>query len=150
MRATITQTRETGHALRNKSGRSIVYVESNLNDIADKFAMANGIYELPFKSKTWNKVCRQVNKTLSTELKKLFPEALNITFSAKAGCKCGCSPGYIMKHEPNQRGKNFWVTIEASELESNVVSAGINSSLNRYSLQEEIENHKSKRSCAAV
>lgn len=143
MKATITQTRSISNPARNKSGRSIVYVESPLNDVADQFASEHGIYGLPFKCKTWSKVCRQVNKAHVVELKKLFPEALEIRFSAKAGCSCGCSPGFIMKHIPNQVGRNFWVTLEASLLELDLFKTGINSAVNRYELMEEVEARKS-------
>jgi len=76
------------------------------------------------------------------ELKKLFPEALEIKFSAKAGCNCGCSPGYIMKHEPNQWGKNFWVTVEASDVELNMVWSSINCLRFQLELKKEIRDHE--------
>ena len=82
MKATITHTSSSNP--HKSSGRSIVYVESPLNKVADEFAYKHGIFGLPFKCKTWDKVCRQVNKTHVVELKKLFPEALDIKFSAKA------------------------------------------------------------------
>jgi hypothetical protein len=99
MKATISQTREVNRTGRSKMGRSIIYVESPLYKVADKFASDHNVFGLPFKSKTWGKVCQQVTKTHIVELKKLFPEALEIKFSQTAGCRCGCSPGYIMKHE---------------------------------------------------
>ena len=142
MKAAITQTRSISNPSRNKSGRSIVYVESPLNKVADDFASKHGIFGLRFKCKTWDKVCRQVNKTHVVELKKLFPEALSIKFSSTAGCRCGCSPGFIMKHEPNQVGKNFWVDLEASEAELALFKASINGPVFEFELREEIESHK--------
>jgi hypothetical protein len=142
MKATITQTSSVNQDSRSKMGRSLIYVESPLDKVANEFALTHGVYNLSFKCKTWSKVCRQVTKTHIVELKKMFPEALDIKFSAKAGCSCGCSPGYVMKHEPNQRGKNFWVNIEASEMEINLVRTSINCARLRYELKEEVDAHK--------
>jgi len=142
MKTVITQTREVNKSGRSKMGRSIIYVESPLDAIADKFASDHGVFGLPFKSKTWGKVCLQVNKTHIVELKKLFPEALEIKFSKTAGCKCGCSQGYIMKHEPNQWGKNFWVDIEASDIEIAQVHNSINCLRFQLGLKKEIKEHQ--------
>ena len=112
MQATISSSRNS-----NKR-HSVIYLDSPLNDVADKFATQHGIYEAPFKSKTWSKVSRLANKHHITSLKELFPESDEIRFSAKAGCRCGCSPGFIMKHKhPNQFGRVFWVNLEVSEAE---------------------------------
>lgn len=142
MKVTITTTREVNRTGRSKMGRSLIYVKSPLDDLADKFACNYGVYGLPFKSKTWDKVCRQVTKIHVVELKKLFPEALEIKFSRTAGCRCGCSPGYIMKHEPNQWGKNFWVDIEASEVENKLVWNSINCLRFQLELKKEIRDHE--------
>jgi hypothetical protein len=142
MKATISQTREVNRTGRSKMGRSIIYVESPLYKVADKFASDHNVFGLPFKSKTWGKVCQQVTKTHIVELKKLFPGALEIKFSQTAGCRCGCSPGYIMKHEANQYGKNFWVDIEASEVEITLVRNSINCLRFQLALKNEIKAHQ--------
>jgi len=142
MKVTITTTREVNQSGRSKMGRSLIYIKSPLDDLADKFACNYGVYGLKFKSKTWDKVCRQVNKTHIVELKKLFPEALEIKFSRTAACKCGCSPSYIMKHEPNQWGKNFWVDIEVTEVESKLVWSSINCLRFQLELKKEIRDHE--------
>ena len=100
-------------AERNQFGSSIVYVESPLDSVVDQWFDKHGVYSLPFKCKTWNKVKSLATKVNIKVLKELFPEALNIRFSRTAGCRCGCSQGYIIKHEPNQRGRNFWVNVQA-------------------------------------
>jgi hypothetical protein len=113
MKATISSSKDT------PSKRfSIIYIESPLNNVADKFAMEHNIYHAPFKSKTWSKVCQLTSKQHVKALKELFPESSTIRFSAKAGCRCGCSPGYVMKYDhPNQFGRVFWVDIEPTETE---------------------------------
>jgi len=109
MKAIITQSEPS------KRVRSVVYVNSVLNVIANDFAVKNGIYISLFKSKTWLKVCRLVNKMHVASLREIFPDAGSITFSHTAGCQCGCSPGYVIKEErPNCFGRYFWVDIEVS------------------------------------
>jgi hypothetical protein len=143
MKATITQTRSISNPRRAKSGRSLIYISSPLDNLADDFAATHGVFGLPFKCKTWSRVCGQVTRIHSVELKKLFPQAHSIKFSAKAGCSCRCSPGYVMKHDPvEQLGMNYWVKIEASDLELAVVKKSINSLTNEASLREEVEAHK--------
>jgi hypothetical protein len=134
MKATITQS----HPRNSKPGHSVVYIESPLDQVANKFASKHGVYNLPFKCKTWSKICKEVSKTTSQTLKQLFEEALSIKFSSKAGCSCGCSPGYILKHEPNQYGRDFWVSLEASEQEIDAFSSLINSRRFETELQAEV------------
>jgi len=137
MNALITKSRTRN----NNVGRSIVYVESPLNDIADKFASEHGIYHLQFKSKTWTKICREVSKATALTLEKLFPHAESIKFSAKAGCKCGCSPGYVVKH--NEINTDHWVNITATEDEKETFSQMMNAKRFTSALHQEIEYHNS-------
>ena len=77
-----------------------------------------GIYSLPYKSKTWSALCREVSKITSKLLRdQIFVGATSVTFSAKAGCTCGCSPGYIVKKDDYALGQNHWVDIELTEEE---------------------------------
>lgn len=122
MKATITKS----HSRRNKTDRSVVYIESPLDTLADKFATEHGVYGLPYKCDTWRKLCREVTKQTVSTLKELFVEALSIKFSSKAGCTCGCSPGYIVKHGAGQRGNDVWVNLEASDDEISAFSSLIN------------------------
>lgn len=139
MKATITQTRKPHRSDRRSAGRSIIYVESPLDNVADRWFEGNKIRELSFKCKTWSKVSRMTTKPTAVALKELFPEALSITFSSKAGCKCGCSPGYIMKHPANQYGNNFWVKVEASDSEIETFAKSINTNQIIKALEKEIE-----------
>jgi hypothetical protein len=117
MRATVTQTRKISSDQRRKQGRSLVYIESPFDKIADEFASQYGIFCLQFKCKAWSQVCRMATKNAVQALKEIFPNALEIKFSSKAGCSCGCSPGYVVKENTNDYGKNHWVTIEATDEE---------------------------------
>jgi len=140
MKAVITQTNTTKCSDRLQS-RSIIYIgKSPLDNVVDKWFTDNEIIDLSFKCKTWSNVARLATKATSPLLKQLFPEALSITFSRKAGCKCGCSPGYIMKHEPNQYGRNFWVDIEGTPEEIEQFSVGVNCARLRHDLSKEIES----------
>jgi hypothetical protein len=117
MKATITKTREISSGQRRKPGRNLVYIKSPFDDVADNFACKYDIFNLEFKCKTWSKVCRLATKAAIKALKEVFPYASDIKFSAKAGCTCGCSPGYVIKENSNVIGKNYWVTIEATDEE---------------------------------
>lgn len=138
MKATLTQTAPVQNSRRQKLGRNIVYVSSPFDDIADEFATKNGIWNLPFKCKTWTGVCREATKINANALKKLFPEAVSIKFSRKAGCNCNCSPGYIVNINSDLPGTNNWVTIEATQVEQDVFRASIFSLRREVELKEEI------------
>lgn len=138
MKAIITKTNRS-----NRRGRSVVYISSPLDKVADDFASKHGIYNLQFKCKTWNKVCREVTKRTAETLKELFVEATAITFSSKAGCSCGCSPGYIIKHEsPYKAGDDVWVDIEASDHEVDAFSSMINAGKFESQLRAEVCTHE--------
>ena len=139
MKATIRMSEGSHHSNRRPAGRSIVYIESPLDRVADRWFNAKRIGNLSFKCKTWSKVSRMATRAALSSLKELFPEALKLTFSAKAGCRCGCSPGYIMKHPSNQYGKTFWVDLEASESEIELFATSINCARLTHELEEEIK-----------
>jgi hypothetical protein len=122
---------------------SIIYLNSPLNEAADEFATDQGIYEAPFKSKTWSKVSRLANKHHIAALRKLFPESTGIRFSAKAGCRCGCSPGFVMKHEhPNQFGRMFWVDFQASETEVNAFEDTLKKLAGEFAAEQQAHKNK--------
>lgn len=142
MKATLTKTAPVQNSRRQKPGRSIVYIESPFDTIADEFASEHKVWNLPFKSKTWSAVCREATKINAKALKELFPEAVSIKFSAKAGCTCGCSQGYIVKTNSTLPGQNHWVTVEASRVEQDVFRAGIFSLRRARDLEGEIAEHE--------
>lgn len=129
---------------RAKAGRSLVYVESPFDEIADQFATQYKIWNLPFKCKTWSKICREATKINIQAFKELFPDATSIKFSVKAGCRCGCSPGYIVKTNSAVNGTNNWVTIEAPRVHQDMFRASIFSNRRVWELQEEMMNYNQK------
>lgn len=143
MKATLIKTTQISER-RAKPGRNLVYVKSPLDDIADEWAGKHGVWNLPFKSKTWSKICREATKLNIAAFKHLFPDAVSIKFSIKAGCKCGCSPGYIVKTESYLKGTNNWVTIEASQMEQDVFQASIFSARRTWELQNEMMEYNQK------
>jgi len=133
---TITNTRDIEKTHRSEPGKSIIYVESPLYKVTEDFADKHGIFNLNFKSKVWGRVCRAASKANIVSLLQLFPNATSIKFSAKAGCKCGCSPGYIMMHD-NTWGKNYWVNIQATQQEIQQFTKEINTQRNHIDLLKE-------------
>ena len=144
MKATLTKTCSIRDSRRAKPGRSIVYVESPLDNVADDFAKEYGVWQLAFKSRTWSSVCNEVTAITAEVLKELFAGAVSIKFSQKAGCTCGCSPGYIVKYNSHKEGLNHWVTIEASEDELKQLRASLFSLRRISNIGKEKENWKAK------
>lgn len=142
MKATLTKTTPVQNSRRAKAGRSLVYVNSPFDDIVDEFGSRNKIWNLDFKSKTWSAVCREATKYNIKALKTIFPEAVSIKFSQKAGCSCGCSPGYIVKTNSTQLGTNNWANIEAPQAVKDMFRLSIFSARRAMELHEEINNHK--------
>jgi hypothetical protein len=139
MKATLTKTAHIS-SRRSRPGRSIAYVNSPLDQVADEFATEYEIWDLPFKSKTWTSICNEVSKITAGVLKQLFAGATSIKFSYKAGCSCGCSPGYIVKYDSYRDGLNHWVDIEASAEELAELRASLFSLRRISALRKEKED----------
>ena len=134
MKAIVTQSNPRN----NKIGNSIVYVESKLDKVVDAWYDKHQVYNLSFKCKTWSKVKSLASRAHTKALKELFPDAVSIKFSSKAGCACGCSQGYIVKHEPNTYGRNFWVDMLVTPEEVEELSQQVNSEKFEAELKAEI------------
>lgn len=143
MRATITNSSTVHHSDHRSMGRAIVYVESPLDKIADGWFNTYKIFNLPFKCKTWNKIKNLSYKVHIKALKDLFPEAESIKFSSKAGCRCGCSPGYILKYPSNVYGKDYWVDVEVTEAERNDFASTVNGLRYQLDLKRELASQAS-------
>ena len=81
---------------RRKDGR--FYVESNLGDLPDAWFARHDLWSVKFPSKTWKRILRRVNRTINRTILDNEPTVTKCSYSRKAGCRCGCSPGYIVKH----------------------------------------------------
>lgn len=141
MKATLTKTAPVQNSRRRKPGRNLVYIKSPFDDIVDKFGSEHKVWNLPFKSKTWSKICGEATKLNAKSLKEIFPEAVSIKFSAKAGCTCGCSPGYIVNTDSTLPGQNHWVTVEATQAEQDNFRASIFNLRRAEELRKEITQH---------
>lgn len=144
MKATLTKTGNIRDARRAQPGRSIVYVNSPLDQVAEDFATQYEVWQLPFKSRTWSSVCNEVSKITAEVLKELFAGAVSIKFSQKAGCSCNCSPGYIVKYDSYREGLNHWVNIEASEDELKELRASLFSLRRISNLRKEKESWEAR------
>ena len=114
------RTRERNAAFYRRPCRSVAYVDSNATDCIDKFFEEKKIYSLDFKCKTWTKMGTAAHKINVAALKTIFGESAEIRYSRKAGCSCGCSPGYIVNKIPatqqELRGKDVWIDIKSSRV----------------------------------
>ncbi len=102
--ATTTVTKvSSGSSKRNQRlghTKFVCYTDGAARDVADsEFFSKHDIGSLPFKSHCWNRVGRfaaRIEADLAVEaIKARFGVEVELTFSAKAGCSCGCSPGFI-------------------------------------------------------
>lgn len=75
MKATLTKTYPVSNR-QAKPGRNLVYVKSPFDNIADEFGTEVGIWNLPFKSKTWSKVCRKLTSSTFKPLRISFRRPL--------------------------------------------------------------------------
>ena len=94
---------------------SRVYVDSNATKfIDDEFFSMYKVYHLDFKCKAWAAIGREAHKLNIAELKTVLGPNAKIVYSHKAGCSCGCSPGYKATDiiDPEYRGKDIWADIE--------------------------------------
>lgn len=97
MNITLTQTRQPTSRTRYVPLRAFAFVDSNALNWADDFFSENKIFQLDFKSKTWNSVCRAVNQMIIAALETALPEGTEIKFSRTTYCSCGCSPCFVLK-----------------------------------------------------
>lgn len=105
------------------SSKVVVYVENSaIMDIANQWFDCNEVYSMPL-SNTWNQVRRILNKLHTQAIGELLPYAHSIRFSQKAGCFCGCSPGYIVKYSVPITGKEYWVDIKTTKEEQDSFTA---------------------------
>lgn len=88
-----------------------VYVSSEITDVVDNFFFENEICSLKFKCRTWNALKKKATGMNIEALKTIFGEKASIKYSSKAGCSCGCSPGYVVKGDiPRQYyNSDVWV-----------------------------------------
>lgn len=124
MKATITkQSRgDVKHIYSSRYGnRCIAYVDDALTKMVDReFFDKHNIMNLNFECKTWKKICKAVNALVAASLKELFVADYKISYSRKAGCNCGCSPGYVItRHgkydQPSLDHRDVWVDVEVSD-----------------------------------
>lgn len=78
------------------------FLDSNLIAVIDEWFHDNEIWSLKFKSSTWTKVKNLVARPISAAIEEHLQKETNFSFgkvsySNKAGCSCGCSPGYVAK-----------------------------------------------------
>ena len=114
-KAIVTQTRFDQKV---RPGKCKVYVNSDnpVDKMLEAWFDKNKIYQLTFKSRAWMWLSNQRHKLFA----QLIGEALgcgwaNVKFSHKAGCSCGCSPGFNVSL-PQQAllhaRSDVWVDIE--------------------------------------
>jgi hypothetical protein len=94
---------------------SRAYVDSNATKFIDEeFFAKNKIYMHNFKCKAWAAIGREAHKLNIAEMETILGNKAEIVYSHKAGCSCGCSPGYKVSNIDNAeyRGKDIWFEIE--------------------------------------
>lgn len=101
-----------------RSNKTIVYVEdTKLHKIADAWFTKNNLYSLRVRSKAWKMICRYISSKCGFHLASHFKlEQSRVKFNHKAGCSCGCSPGFVIKPAPEGLSShNVWADIKVTE-----------------------------------
>jgi len=101
-------------------GSGNVYVSSPLIEAVSDFYSEHRVFAMRTKSKVWTVIGRKLSRMINAKLKDEFGCA-HVMFSHKAGCSCGCSPGWkTMRGSVNGTpldGSNAWVTVTPTDEE---------------------------------
>ena len=122
---------------RTTARRTVVYIESNqLYDLQNQWFENNQIFKLKIKSKSLRKISFQINKII----KRILSSELNIDikkiiYSDKAGCVCGCSPGFIIKNPPIKY-ERLWIIFNINNFIKNKDLIFINKLINRKKINK--------------
>ena len=143
----------TSNRSRNSKGAngwadSRIYVDSNATKfIDDEFFSMYKVYHLDFKCKAWAAIGREAHNLNVAELKSVLGPNAKIVYSHKAGCSCGCSPGYKATDiiDPDYRGKDIWADIA---VDITVLKAMLPKFVAK--LKKEIIDHEAKLNKAAA
>lgn len=87
---------------RKAATRFTVYTDGKARNIADReYFTKHEIYKLNFKCASWARVggfAAAIEASKAAEaIKAAFGVNVELKFSQKAGCSCGCSPGFVGK-----------------------------------------------------
>jgi hypothetical protein len=140
---------------RRGNNKFVLYVTSPLADLIDKeFFRKHRIWDLEFKCAAWAAVARTATAEIIAEASPVLAarfsipqEALTLAFSRKAGCSCGCSPGYVgtltrSDFVQDLSRSNVWMDVACSAVALERVTAEMNKQAAR--LPAEIARHKAK------
>ena len=122
MKVTTTKAKRV-YSPRNQFGnRAIVYVNSKFDSMLDKDIFMPYVIDLEYESKAWKSICRSANKLVAAAIKEHLQADYKVTYSRKAGCNCGCSPGFIVaRHgdytQPFLMHTEMWMDVEIEDVE---------------------------------
>jgi hypothetical protein len=116
---TITNVRPDPKDIRNNLRFNVFTDDDKPRDVTSEWFDANGIGALKFKCKAWSAVGRAGTKISEAKMAPVIaerfglkPDDFTLHFSVKAGCSCGCSPGYVGKlkaYHPELSRANVWM-----------------------------------------
>lgn len=95
--------------------KSAVFVDSPLSDAIDVWFDKHRVWELAFKCATWNKLKRKVQQLESAAIATALETTSDLVkWNHRAGCACGCSPGYLVQGG-YLLGRDIWIKFENCE-----------------------------------
>lgn len=98
---------------RARKGRA--FITTNALEPLEDWAKKTEIYSRSWKSRAWSMLGRRYNdlvgKVIEQELKA------KARFSHKAGCSCGCSPGFILEDKNGTWGRTYFLNIQFTDEE---------------------------------
>ena len=94
-RAIVVKTHTSNGDYNDRNRRGYVSIEIKARELAQRDDEWRGVMYNDYEAGA--KLRKALNKDVIKLIKELYPDS-KIAFSQKAGCSCGCSPGYYVKN----------------------------------------------------
>jgi hypothetical protein len=124
----ITKIKDIKEYTRNMGVKGIVYINSNLLSVLDNELFFPYVIDLKVKSKAWKSIKNKALGMIGNAIKNQMHESYTVKYNEKAGCNCGCSPGFVVKRDvkvsykdlsPSLDFTEMWIDADFSEDEMN-------------------------------
>lgn len=102
-----------------KDRKVVVYSERNkLSELLGAWFVTHKVNDMTFRCATWTWLKKQVSDIEAAKITSLLglDNDVHPVFSHKAGCNCGCSPGFVLKTNGRNIHSLIWSTGRVSSV----------------------------------